>query len=130
MIRVYIIEDDPIMREMLNLLLARRDDLTVAGMASTGDEALDSWNADEVDVTLLDLSLPGTRGLEVLRILKERAPEATVIVISGTHRVDAMREVQEAGANGFVLKGDPKDIIAAIHGVMDGGTYFGTPEPF
>lgn len=124
MIRVFIIEDEPIMREMLDMLIARTDDLQVAGMAATGDDALTNWNDDEVDVTLLDLTLPGTPGLTVLAELRRKAPEARVVVLSGTHRLDVVPTVRKAGASGFVIKGDPQDVIRAIRSVARGEQYF------
>lgn len=116
------------MREMLSMLLDRAPDLIVAGMAASGQEALAEWSAEEVDLTLLDLSLPDVAGLAVLQELKRRSPSSPVLVLSGDHRSGVVEAVKDAGADGFILKGDPQNIISGIRDVLSGGRPFKTLE--
>lgn len=118
------------MREMLSMLINRTDDMEVVGMASTGDEALSAWPEGEVDLTLLDLSLPGMEGIEVLRRLRHRSPEARILVLSGSHRPQASEEVRAAGGDGFIIKGDPQKILDAARRVLGGEARFDAFESF
>lgn len=124
--RLFIIEDEPLMREMLSMLIERTNDLELAGTAASGDEAVAEWPEEDIDLTLLDLSLPGMAGMEVLRQLRRRSPTARILVLSGSHRPEASEEVRKAGADGFVIKGDPQKILAAARIVLSGEKRFDT----
>lgn len=128
--RIFVIEDEAIMRDMLKLLLERTSGLTVSGIASSGSEALRLWAHEEVDLTLLDLTLPDTPGLDILQELKNRAPDCRIVILSGDHRPEVRESVRQAGADGFILKGDPADIIHGIRDVLEGKHRLTSPEFF
>ncbi len=117
--RIFVIEDEAIMRDLLTMLLDRTPDLMVAGSAATGKEALEVWSSEDVDLTLLDLTLPDISGLDVLQEFRRRAPDCRVLILSGHHRSEARESARLAGAAGFILKGDPADIIKGIRDALE-----------
>ncbi len=124
MIRVLIVEDQPIVRAGLSRLLAERSHFTVIGEASSGAEALERIRFCSPDIVLLDGHLPRMCSLDVLKEMKSRDPRLRVIVL-GMHEDDllGMRALR-AGASGYVgADCSPQDLIAAIQRAAEGGTY-------
>jgi DNA-binding NarL/FixJ family response regulator len=124
--RLAIVEDQTAVREMLVAILATDRAYTLVGQCGDGREALGMCLEQRPDVVVLDARLPGMGGAEVLRRLLERLPDLRVLVFSGHDNPQLIREMIEAGANGFVEKtakfGEFKKALAAI---ALGGTYFG-----
>lgn len=128
MIRVLIIDDHPIVRTGIRSLLAEASDIRVISEAGSGEEGLEKTQSTQPDVVILDISLPGMSGLEVLKSLKERFPEMAVLVLS-LHPEDryAIRLLR-TGASGYVAKGAPAEtLIRAIRKVSRGGKFI-SPE--
>jgi DNA-binding NarL/FixJ family response regulator len=118
---VLIVDDHPVVRQGLRVLLEVHDGLEVAGEAADGEEALALATALTPDVILLDLKLPGLDGIAVLTELRARGIGARVLVLtSGNDPAQVSRAVQ-AGASGFLYKDvDPDALIRAIRAVNDG----------
>jgi DNA-binding NarL/FixJ family response regulator len=124
MIKILITDDHPIVREGLKLIMARAGDMTVVAEAKDGAEALEKARRFRPDVVLLDISLPGRSGLEILKQLKTSAAHLSVLVLS-QHQEDeyAMRALR-AGASGYLTKESASnELIAAIRKVAGGGKY-------
>jgi DNA-binding NarL/FixJ family response regulator len=122
-ISVLIADDHPVVRQGLSVLLSVHDDMSVAGEAADGDEALRLAADLHPDVILLDLKLPVLDGIAVLRRLPERAPRTRALVLtSAADRAEAAVAMQ-AGAAGFLYKDvDPDALVRAIRSVHDGHT--------
>ncbi|MGN0062750.1 MAG: response regulator [Nocardioides sp.] len=120
-IRVLLVDDDPIVRGALRLMLGGHDDVTIVAEAGDGAEALEVAREHGPDVVLMDIRMPRMDGLEATRALHARPDPPHVIVLTTFDADDNVVEAVAAGADGFLLKDtDPADIVAAVRRVVDG----------
>ena len=118
---VLIVDDHPVVRSGLRVLLDVHDGIEVAGEAADGEEALALAAALEPDVILLDLKLPGLDGVAVLTELRSRGIGARVLVLTSANDPAQVSRAVQAGASGFLYKDvDPDALIRAIRAVNDG----------
>ena len=118
---VLIVDDHPVVRQGLRVLLDVHDGIEVAGEAADGEEALALAAALEPDVILLDLKLPGLDGVAVLTELRSRGIGARVLVLTSANDPAQVSRAVQAGASGFLYKDvDPDALIRAIRAVNDG----------
>lgn len=123
MIRVCIADDQPLMRQGLESLLAISDDVTVVGHAGDGDEALAAVAAHAPDVLLLDLRMPGRDGIATLEALRERGVVVAVLVLTTFDDDELVLRALRAGARGYLLKDvGLEELLGAIRTLADGGT--------
>jgi DNA-binding NarL/FixJ family response regulator len=124
MIRVFVADDHPIVREGLKRLIEVEEGLDCVGEAATSVETYRKVLETEVDVLLLDLEMPGRGGLDVLRDLRKNRPGLGVLVLSHFPEDPyAVRAIQ-TGASGFLNKEAPPDqLLAAIRKVGRGKKY-------
>jgi DNA-binding NarL/FixJ family response regulator len=123
-IRVLIADDHAIVREGLKQILSEVPDMVVAGEAADGQEALDRIRKDPWDIVLLDMSMPGKSGIELLKQIKSEYPKLPVLILS-MHKEDqyAVRTLR-AGASGYLTKESaPQLLVSAIRKVASGGRY-------
>lgn len=127
-IRIVIADDHAVVREGVRRILDREPDLEVAGEAASGDEALALACAGNCDVILLDLSMPGRRGIELIKLIKDRRPDARILVLSmHSERQYAVRAIR-AGAAGYLTKaGASGEMVDAIRRVAAGGVFITAP---
>jgi DNA-binding NarL/FixJ family response regulator len=120
-IRVLCVDDHPIVREGVGAIINLQPDMTLAGAAATGTEALERFVELGPDVTLVDLRLPDMSGFDLIRKIKARSPKARIIVLS-SHEGDVdIQRALEAGAQGYVVKGIVRDeLLDIIRGVHAG----------
>jgi two-component system invasion response regulator UvrY len=124
MIRILIADDHPIVRAGLKQVIADAPDMTVAAEAADGHEVLAKVREAEFNVVLLDLSIPGLSGLDVLKQLKSEKPGLRVLVLSVHPEEQYAVRVLRAGASGYVTKASaPEQLIAAIRKVHQGRKY-------
>ncbi|MEM7584031.1 MAG: response regulator transcription factor [Acidobacteriota bacterium] len=124
MIRVMVIDDHPIVRTGIKSLLAEASDIEVVCEAADGEEGLEKAPLIRPDVIILDISLPGMSGMEVLQSLRQQTHGAAILVLS-LHPEDryAIRLLR-AGASAYLTKGAPSEtLIRAIRKVSRGGKY-------
>ncbi|WP_406023289.1 response regulator transcription factor [Nocardioides sp. NBC_00850] len=120
-IKVGIVDDDPLVRSALGLMLGGQADIEVVGEATDGQEALALVRTSAPDVVLMDIRMPRINGLEATRrvLTESRSPRVIVLTTFGADEyvVDALA----AGADGFLLKDTPPpEIVAAIRAVASG----------
>lgn len=124
MIRVLIGDDHAIVRQGLKQILSFSKSNFVCGEAENGQAVLDQVNKDPWDVVILDISMPGVSGLDILKEIKKERPKLPVLVLT-MHSEDqfALRSIR-AGASGYLKKDSaPEELIKAINKVIDGGKY-------
>ena len=124
MIRIIIADDNPIVREGLKKVLEKTSDIVVAEEAGTGEDLLDKIRESDCDVVLLDITMPGRGGLEILEQLKIEKPKLPVLILSIHSEESYAVRVLKAGASGFLSKDKaPKELIGAIRKVARGRKY-------
>jgi DNA-binding NarL/FixJ family response regulator len=124
MIKVLIADDHPIVREGLKLIIRATRDITVAGEASNAEEVLNQIMQQDFQVALLDISMPGRNGLDILKQLKSIRPGLHSLILS-THPEEqyAVRALK-SGAAGYLTKDSvPEELITAIRKAAQGGKY-------
>jgi len=124
MIRVAIVDDHAIVRAGLRQYLAEQVDLRVTGEAANGREALELLRGGEIDVLVMDISMPEHGGVDALAAIKARAPELPVLILSGFPEAHYATTLLRQGASGYLNKEcDPEDILTAIRTVARGRRY-------
>ena len=122
--RIFLVDDHTILREGLATLINQSTDLSVCGEASTADEALAKISTAKPDLAVVDLSLPETGGLELLRLLKLRHPELPTLVLSMHDESVYAKRALRAGAKGYIMKHEAiSEVQEAIRRVLEGGLY-------
>jgi DNA-binding NarL/FixJ family response regulator len=119
--RVLVVDDDPLVRSALALMLGGQADIEVVGEAADGEDGVDLAGSLAPDVVLMDIRMPRLNGLEATRRLHDAAEPPRVIVLTTFGADDHVFEALAAGADGFLLKDTPPaDIVAAIRKVAAG----------
>ena len=126
--RVVIVEDHPLMQSALEATLERADGFTVVGTATSGLQAEPLVSRTRPDLVLLDLHLPGLDGLSCLALLRERHPEATVVVLSGSEDDEMIERALAGGAAALVRKSiAPADLPVLLRQVLLGSVRLRDP---
>ncbi len=128
MIRVLLADDHAIVRAGLKEILADTGDIEVAGEAGNGQEVLARVSAQDFDVAVLDMSMPGRNGIELIKLVKLEKPKLRILVLSMHSEEQYAVRALKAGASGYLSKESAADeLVAAIRRIAAGGAYV-TPE--
>lgn len=121
-IRVVVADDQDLIRDGLASILAGHDDLEVVGTAADGAEAVRTVRELQPDVTLMDIRMPGTDGLEATRqLLDDQPPPTRVVVLTTFDEDDLVVQALRLGASGFLLKDLPRHhLVEAVRAVHEG----------
>ncbi len=122
--RVFLVEDHPVTREGLAQLLNQQADLEVCGQVGTARDALNQAGALDPDLIIVDISLGGSSGIELIKDISSRDPDLRMLVLS-THDESLYAErALRAGAKGYVMKHEPtQQVMGAIRLILRGGIY-------
>lgn len=112
MYRIFIVEDHPLMRDAYCDMLNEEADMEVAAVASSGEEALEKLAESAPDLVLVDLSLPGMSGYELISKLQSRYPALPALVVSGHPATQYQQLTRRSGAAGYVNKTEVLDTLA------------------
>src|SRR5437868_12966090 len=124
MIRVLIADDHAILRRGLKEILLRELDGVICGEAESAEQILEQVQSREWDLIILDITMPGRSGLDVMRDLKAVRPKLPVLFLSMHPEDQYGKRVLKAGAAGYMNKESaPEELIKAIHKVLSGGRY-------
>ena len=130
MIRLLLVDDHPVVRAGYQRLLEQTGEMQVVAQAAAVDEACALFAQHAPDLTISDLAMPGSGGLELIRRLRERAADARVLVFSMHDSDMLVRRAFEIGARGFVSKScAPEHLIDAVRNVIDGRRYLSPGLP-
>jgi two-component system, NarL family, invasion response regulator UvrY len=124
MIRVLIADDHAILRRGLKEILVRELQDSVFGEAKDAQEVLARTQSDDWDLLILDISMPGRSGLDVLRDVRALRPKLPVLILSMHPEDQYGKRVLRAGASGFMNKESaPEELIKAVQKILAGGRY-------
>jgi len=127
MINVVIAEDHQSLIDGIKIFLEYEEDIKVVGEANDGERLLEMVKIKKPDVVLTDIRMPKMDGITATRELKKFAPGCKVIAFSMFEQGEAIQQMQDAGASGYIMKNSSlKSVVAAIRAVMNGGSYFDT----
>lgn len=120
-VRVLIVDDHETVREGLRVLFETQDDIQVVGGVADGEGAIAATGALAPDVVVLDLSMPGISGLNVTTSIRSRFPGVAIVVLTRHGEPAYVKELQSAGALGYVLKQSSfTELIRAVRAAADG----------
>lgn len=122
--RVLVVDDHPVVRQGIRLLVDHETDLEVCAEAETAVDALRAIAEHHPDVAVVDLSLKGASGLELIKDIRVRHPRLPVLVLSMSDENVYAERVLRAGARGYLMKEVATDeVLTALRSILDGGTY-------
>ena len=118
-IRILSVEDHPVFREGLSTIIGSQPDMLLVAQASNAIEAVAEFRRHRPDITLMDLRLPGTNGIDTLISIRGEYQDARVIILTTADSDGEIQRALRAGASGYVLKSMPKnellDVIRSVH---------------
>ena len=124
MLRIFIADDHAIVRQGLKQIVTETRDMIVAGEASNGQELLDKIKENDYDVVVLDITMPGRNGIDVLRQLRSERPGLPILMLSIHPEEQYALRALRAGASGYLTKESaPDELVVAIQKVSRGGKY-------
>ena len=124
-LRVLIADDHPVFRNGMRALIASLPEMAVVGEATTGAEVIALAAAEQPDVILMDLQMPGVSGVEATRQILDTSPHIRILVVTMFEDDESIFGALRAGARGYVLKGaSPHEIVQAITAVGNGAAIF------
>jgi two-component system response regulator NreC len=127
-LRILIADDHELVRDGMRALIEHEPGWTVCGMATNGQEAVDSAKKLKPDVVVLDMTMPELDGLTALRQIKRALPNTEVMIFSAHHSEDVIKQLFDAGAKSYVQKSDAgRHLVTAIKSLAKHKPFF-TPE--
>ena len=127
MIRILLADDHAIIRDGIKQNLADTDDLLVVGEAANGTQILKLLAAQDFDLLVLDISMPGRSGLEMIKVIKKEQPHLPILILSMHNEEQYALRALHAGAAGYLTKESDSDVlVAAMRKVAAGGICFST----
>ena len=120
-IRVFSVDDHPLLREGIAAIINNQPDMQVIGQAANGKDAVQEFKKHQPDVTLMDLRLPDMSGIDAMIAIRAEYPEARIILLTTFEGDVEIKRALEAGARGYLLKSmPPKELVEVIRQVHTG----------
>lgn len=124
LVRVLIVDDHDIVRAGIRMLLDAQPDMAVVGEASDGKEAIEMAGSMKPDVVLMDISMPGTTGIEATRAIKKANSRIEIVGLTMHAEDRYFFQLLQAGASGYVVKGAaPRELLEAVRAASRGEAY-------
>src|SRR5580698_9209538 len=122
--KILLVDDHPIVREGMALLINREPDLTVCAAAEESNAALEAIQNLPPDLAIVDISLPGRDGLELLKMIRAKNPQMPVLILSMHGETTYAERALRAGANGYIMKQEATDkVLVAIRRILNREIY-------
>jgi DNA-binding NarL/FixJ family response regulator len=121
---VFVVDDHPLLRQGLALLINREPDLTVCGEAANTQDAMKAIAAKRPDILIVDISLNGPDGLDLLKALRSSYPDLPVLILSMHDETIYAERALRARANGYIMKQEATEkVLVAVHRILGGDIY-------
>jgi DNA-binding NarL/FixJ family response regulator len=123
--KILIVDDHEVVRDGLKNILTSLDNVLITGEAGNGEEAVKMYLTLKPDVVIMDISMPGMNGIEATRIIKEKDPDAKILILTMHDNQEYLNQIIRSGAKGFILKNtDKEELLEAVKTVAAGDNFF------
>ncbi|MDZ7658289.1 response regulator transcription factor [Fodinibius sp.] len=124
-INILLADDHDIVRDGIRMLLEDEVGFRIVSEAENGEEAIKACKEDDIDLVIMDISMPKMNGIEATEKIKESSPDIKVLALTMMDEDQHIRQMIEAGASGYILKSSDKvELVDAITTILDGKHYF------
>jgi len=127
-IRILSVEDHPVFREGLSTIIASQTDMVLVAQATNAAEAIAEFRRLRPDITLMDLRLSGTNGIDALVAIRGGFPQARIVMLTTSDSDGEIQRAMRAGASGYILKSMPKNELLGVIRTVHSGRRYLPPE--
>jgi len=127
-IRILSVEDHPVFREGLSTIIASQTDMVLVAQATNAAEAIAEFRLLRPDITLMDLRLSGTNGIDALVAIRGGFPQARIVMLTTSDSDGEIQRAMRAGASGYILKSMPKNELLGVIRTVHSGRRYLPPE--
>ncbi|MGA8271526.1 MAG: response regulator transcription factor [Candidatus Sulfotelmatobacter sp.] len=124
MVRIFLVDDNAMIRSQLRTVLEKQNEWVVVGEAEDGRRAIEKWDENAPNLTVMDFVMPEMDGLEASRRLTQYHPGAPILMVTVDPSKQLEQEAKKAGVKGLVAKADIHSLFAAVEALLNGKTYF------
>ena len=123
--KILIVDDHEVVRDGLRNILTSLDNVSIAGEAGNGEDAVKMYSSLKPDLVIMDISMPGMNGIEATRVIKEKDPDARILILTMHDNQEYLNQIIRSGAKGFILKNtDKEELLDAVQTVASGDNFF------
>jgi two-component system nitrate/nitrite response regulator NarL len=123
--KILIVDDHEVVRDGLRNILTSLDNIAIAGEAGNGEDAVKMYSSLKPDLVIMDISMPGMNGIEATRVIKEKDPDARILILTMHDNQEYLNQIIRSGAKGFILKNtDKEELLDAVKTVASGDNFF------
>jgi len=123
--KILIVDDHEVVRDGLRNILLSLENISIAGEAGNGEDAIKLYTSVKPDLVIMDISMPGMNGIEATRIIKEKDPDAKILILTMHDNQEYLNQIIRSGAKGFILKNtDKEELLEAVRTVASGENFF------
>ncbi|KXK46093.1 MAG: response regulator [Chlorobi bacterium OLB5] len=123
--KILIVDDHEVVRDGLRNILTSLENISIAGEAGNGEEAVKMYSSLKPDLVIMDISMPGMNGIEATRVIKEKDPDARILILTMHDNQEYLNQIIRSGAKGFILKNtDKEELLDAVKTVASGDNFF------
>lgn len=130
-IQIMLVDDHDIIRDGIRVLLEDEIGFHITAEAENGQEAVNACSEHDIDIIIMDISMPEMNGIEATKKIKKKHPDIKVLALTMMDEDQHIRQMIEAGASGYILKSSGKEeLVNAITSILDGSHYFSQDAAF
>ena len=123
--KILIVGDHEVVRDGLRNILTSLDNISIAGEAGNGEDAVKMYSSLKPDLVIMDISMPGMNGIEATKVIKEKDPDARILILTMHDNQEYLNQIIRSGAKGFILKNtDKEELLDAVKTVAGGDNFF------